>query len=50
MATLLANRPSDLFAFVGHQLGPTESILVDQTRINNLPNPLAIISGFMWTR
>ena len=34
MATLLANRPSDLFAFVGHQLGPTESILVDQTRIN----------------
>ena len=34
MPTLLANSPSDLFSFVGHQLGPTESILVDQLRIN----------------
>ena len=34
MAALLANRPKDLFDFVGSQLGPTEAILVDQTRID----------------
>ena len=34
MATLIVQHPSDLFSVVGHQLGPTESILVDQQRIN----------------
>jgi acyl dehydratase len=34
MPTLLANRPSDLFDFVGHKLGPTQSIVVDQARID----------------
>ena len=34
MATLIVQHPSDMFSVVGHQLGPTESILVDQQRIN----------------
>ena len=38
MATILANSPKDLFDFVGHQLGPTESITVDQTRIDQFAN------------